>query len=70
MTAPTLHEIGEALYGSRWQSELARAMGMSPRHMRRFVAGEMPITPQMVAVMATIAGARLKQIQRIVRHLP
>jgi hypothetical protein len=34
-----LKEVGEALYGSRWQSELARRIGISDRSVRRWVAG-------------------------------
>ncbi len=33
-----LVESGEALYGPRWQSELARDLGVSDRTMRRWVA--------------------------------
>lgn len=33
-----LVESGEALYGSRWQSELSRDLGVSDRTMRRWVA--------------------------------
>lgn len=34
-----LVECGEALYGTRWQSELARDLQVSDRTMRRWVAG-------------------------------
>jgi len=34
-----LAECGEALYGPRWQSELARDLQVSDRTMRRWVAG-------------------------------
>lgn len=34
-----LVEAGEALYGARWQSELARDLGVSDRTVRRWVAG-------------------------------
>lgn len=34
-----LAECGEALYGPRWQSDLARDLGVSDRTMRRWVAG-------------------------------
>jgi hypothetical protein len=34
-----LHDCGEALYGSLWQSALARDLGVSDRTMRRWVAG-------------------------------
>lgn len=34
-----LRECGEALYGPRWQSELARELGVSIRTMQRWSAG-------------------------------
>lgn len=34
-----LVECGEALYGPRWQSELARELQVSDRTVRRWVAG-------------------------------
>ncbi len=34
-----LREIGEALYGPRWQSELARNLDVSVRSVQRWVAG-------------------------------
>ena len=34
-----LLEAGEALYGPRWQTELARDLGVSDRTMRRWAAG-------------------------------
>jgi hypothetical protein len=38
-----LIRAGEALYGLRWQSELARDLGVLPRSMRRYLAGrELP----------------------------
>ena len=39
-----LREAGEALYGPRWQSEIARSLNVSDRTVRRWVAGdeEMP----------------------------
>lgn len=40
MTPALLHSIGNALYGPRWQSELARDLGVSDRTVRRWSAGE------------------------------
>lgn len=40
MTLDLLHSIGNALYGPRWQSELARDLGVSDRTVRRWSAGE------------------------------
>jgi len=39
MKATLLRETGEALYGPRWQTDLARDLGVSDRTMRRWAAG-------------------------------
>lgn len=33
--------VGQALYGTRWQSELARALGVSDRTVRGWISGRM-----------------------------
>jgi transposase-like protein len=38
MTPELLKRAGEALYGPRWQSALARDLGVSDRTIRRWVA--------------------------------
>lgn len=39
-----LEEIGTTLYGERWQSDMARALGIKDsRRIRAFVAGERSI---------------------------
>lgn len=38
-----LHDCGEALYGPRWQSELARDLGCSIRTMQRWAIGSTDI---------------------------
>lgn len=35
-----LAQCGEAMWGPRWQSDLAEAVGVSDRTVRRWVAGE------------------------------
>ena len=40
MITGLLAETGRALYGERWQSEVARALNVSDRTMRRWVAGQ------------------------------
>ena len=39
MTPAQLATIGRALYGERWQSDLARALGLNARSVRRWAAG-------------------------------
>lgn len=38
-----LSDCGTALYGQRWQSELARDLGVSDRTVRRWAAGSHPV---------------------------
>jgi hypothetical protein len=38
-----LRDIGEKLYGPRWQTDLSADLSVSDRSMRRWVAGEDPI---------------------------
>ena len=49
MTSHLLRDTGEALYGPRWQSELARDLNVADRTMRRWVAGTDEL-PQGVAL--------------------
>ena len=67
-----LVEAGEALYGSRWQSEMARDLGVADRTVRRWVAGtsEVPsglyvdllrLTQERAALLDSLA-ARLREI--------
>jgi len=39
MSSRLLQRVGEGLYGSRWQSDMARDLGVSDRTVRRWVAG-------------------------------
>lgn len=38
-----LHAIGEALWGSRWQTDMAEALDVAPRTVRRWAAGDVPV---------------------------
>jgi hypothetical protein len=43
LTPATLNRIGTALYGGYWQTQLADALGVNQRTVRRWVAGDLPI---------------------------
>ncbi len=58
MTPALLREAGEAMYGSRWQSDMARDLGVSDRTVRRWVAGEFAIPPNVWSEIAVRARAR------------
>jgi DNA-binding transcriptional regulator YdaS (Cro superfamily) len=55
-----LARAGRLLYGSRWQSELARALDVNDRRVRQWMSGERPIPP---GIWADIAGL-LRQRQQ------
>ena len=67
---PTTQEIGEALFGPRWQSELARALEMSDRHIRRLTSGEAQLTPGILGDIRKIAIARGQAIADLIERLP
>jgi len=56
MTPTELQAIGMAVFGMEWQSALARAIDMSPRHMRRLTAGVSPITETIAADIRRVLG--------------
>lgn len=67
MTADLLREAGEALYGPRWQSDLARDLGKSDRTVRRWdaethevPAGEWP----KIRALLKARGAALAAVRR------
>jgi methylphosphotriester-DNA--protein-cysteine methyltransferase len=53
---------GEAAFGEQWQSELAYAIGANPRTIRRYVAGELSISPLVWANVREVLRARRKAI--------
>lgn len=57
MTVDELRAIGLAAFGVEWQSPLARAIGISPRHMRRLAAGTVPIGDGIAADIRRVLGA-------------
>ena len=69
MTTKLLRDAGEALYGPHWQSDLARAMEMSPRHMRRLAAGAADLTPGMASDLWHIAKQHIAALDEIAARL-
>ena len=64
----TLPTISTLLYGPHWQSELARALGVSDRTIRRWAAGQAP--PESVwRDIARLARDRVSELQEAVEGL-
>mgnify|MGYP003587570933 FL=1 len=70
ITIEQLTAIGNALYGSQWQSALARDLGVADRTMRRWVAGESPIPTGIIADLHRLLRERQINIQELLADLP
>lgn len=64
-----LKDAGEALYGPRWQSELARDLGISDRTMRRMVAGAVDLKPGMAMDLWRLCDERRRALDGVVERL-
>lgn len=69
MTPETLRHIGAALYGPSWQAELAKALGVNDRTMRRWLTGETPIPKGIGADLLPICGQRLDELEAVFDQL-
>lgn len=69
MSAELLRKVGEALYGPRWQSELARDLEMSDRHVRRLAAGSAELTAGMRIDLMRLCAERAAELDDLVERL-
>lgn len=65
-----LVECGEALYGERWQSELARDLGVSDRTVRRWVAGATPVPSGVFVDLLRMVTERQVTLDALALRLP
>jgi DNA-binding transcriptional regulator YdaS (Cro superfamily) len=70
MTPTLLRTAGEALYGSLWQSEMARALGVADRTVRRWAAGQFQIPAGVWPQVRELLAERGAVLARIRRQLP
>lgn len=66
-----LRSCGEALYGSRWQTDLAAALDVSDRQVRRWAAGAPIPRGVWIDIMRTMqerAAALDELVERARRH--
>ena len=65
-----LCRIGEALYGDRWQTQLAKALGTSSRIVRRWVSCEAQIPwPLLDEILPSLFQAKADQLTRVCDEL-
>lgn len=66
---PLIIEVGEALYGPRWQSDLARDLKVADRTMRRWVAGDVQPPPSVWGELLAIADERHRALGALLSKL-
>ena len=59
-----LHKAGEALYGPRWQRETGKALGVTDRTVRRWVAGD-PMPADIEPRLRSLIDKRLADLRKI-----
>ena len=70
MTRDLLRAVGEALYGPRWQRELAAALGVHERTMRRWVADQTRPPDGVIDDLRALLRARRRLLAETLRALP
>jgi hypothetical protein len=69
MTPDQLAERGRVLFGPRWQSELARGLGVSDRTMRRWVSGSSAVPDGIVQKLEVMMEDRLFEMRGLLARL-
>ena len=64
-----LAEAGEALYGPRWQSEVARDLGCNVRTVQRWVAGVVDVPAGIYADLWRLALERAVLLDAVAEKL-
>ena len=65
-----LRKVGEALFGNQWQTDLARALGLSsPRRVRQWLSGDRPIPVGVWADVCDLLRQRQMTIDRVLDEL-
>lgn len=65
MTPAELALVGAALYGPRWQTEMAFSVGVADRTVRRWAAGSSAVPADVTAKLLAGVRHRLGELQRI-----
>ena len=65
MTSERFRAFGEALYGPRWQSELARALSVSDRTVRRWATGAYDVPSGVEAEITALVRAKASALKAL-----
>lgn len=67
MTPADLRTYGEALFGPRWQSDMARALSVSDRTIRYWLAGNKPLPDGVHHDIQRLIAERRKTLRQLSR---
>jgi len=70
MTARLLKRCGQALYGPRWQSEVARHLKISDRTVRRWVDGSSDVPDGIYLELLGLCQERAAELDDLITMLP
>lgn len=55
-----LHKLSEKVFGTGWQSKLARHIDTNPRTVRRWVSGEIPVPTVVILYLKLVIKHKVK----------
>ncbi|AKG07048.1 hypothetical protein AAX06_01335 [Moraxella bovoculi] len=64
MTKEQLTEIGQTLYGTQWQSDLARALNIDSRRVRQWINDERPLPDWLGGELKVLLTDNISQCQK------
>ncbi len=70
MSSRLLQRCGEALYGPRWQSEIARDLDISDRTIRRWVSGASDVPDGVYLQLLSMCQERAAELDELICKLP
>ena len=65
MNVSELSHQAEVLYGPRWQTDLARGLGVSARLVRYWASGQRPVPGWVPEALADVSRGKLAEWQRM-----
>lgn len=64
MSPAVFAQIGEALYGDRWKSELGRDLGVTYRTIQNWCLGASPLPADLVGRLRPVVRSRIEGAER------
>lgn len=64
-----LRELGEALFGPRWQTDVSRALGVTDRTVRDWVSGKTEVRDRILVELLAHARERERELGEIIDRI-